>query len=62
MKVRIVRYEDGDWMELWRDGVLVYENHDIDLERGLTLLGIEYEWYEADLTGAYIDTSTEDEE
>lgn len=32
--VRLVHY-DGDWIEIYIDGVLVYEGHESDVELGL---------------------------
>lgn len=47
MKIDFV-YGDADWSGMYIDGKLVYENHTMDYETVLEVLGIEY-------TDTYID-------
>ena len=41
-EVALVSNDEGDWMGVYIDGRLVYENHSIDEDHLLDLLGIEY--------------------
>lgn len=40
--ITIVKAETGDWIGLYLNGRLVLENHSINLDEGLRVLGIDF--------------------
>lgn len=54
--LKIINYEDGDWVTVVKDNKIVHENHSIDGKTMLDILNIDYdterftgtedEWYE----------------
>lgn len=47
-RYHVVRSMDYDWIELWRDGVLLHQGHSIQEEELLRLLDIEFTHEEKD--------------
>lgn len=45
-KYTLVSSQEGDWIGLYRDGVLVHEGHSIPESEMCRYLGVEYESYE----------------
>lgn len=43
----LVHSQEGDWVSLYQNGVLITENHRLDPEDVLDALGIGYRSYEA---------------
>lgn len=43
MKVNLIRSEEGDWIGLYKDGLLVAQNHSLGPSEVLRALGIEHE-------------------
>jgi hypothetical protein len=42
-RITIVRNDEGDWVGVYIDGELKYENHSIRNEELLDIIGIEYD-------------------
>lgn len=52
-KITFVHSEDGDWVGIYIDGVLVRQNHSYDADDMLDILEIEYDshWYDMGSAG-----------